>query len=117
MKILFAVEDDNLKGKIAKRFGHAKYYLIYNTENNKLEKRINSGHDDEHSGLIDLVNEGVKYFVVGNIGPNAFKVLDDRDAKIFLARKLTVDEALNKFLNNELEQLEKPTLERSIEGH
>lgn len=117
MKVLFAADDDNLKGKIAKRFGHAKYYLIFDTETNELEKRINSGHDDEHSGLIDLVKEGVKYFVIGNIGPNAFKVLDDRNAKIFLARKLSVDDALNKFLNNHLEQLEKPTLKRSIEGH
>jgi len=117
MKILFAADDDNLKGKIAKRFGHAKYYLIYDTETEELDRRKNLGHDDEHSGLIDLVNEGVKYFIVGNIGPNAFKVLDDRNAKIFLARKLIVDEALNKFLNNELEQLEKPTLKKSIEGH
>jgi len=117
MRILLATDGETLESKIAKRFGHANYYLIFNNESNEIEVRVNHGHDDDHSSLIDLANEGVTSFVVGNIGPNAFKVLNDKNTKVYLARKYKAKEALNKFLINELEELTNPTLKRSIEGH
>jgi predicted Fe-Mo cluster-binding NifX family protein len=67
--------------------------------------------------LVDLANEGVTQFIVGNIGPNAFKVLHDKNTKVYLGRKFRAKEALDKLLNNELEELTNPTLKRSIEGH
>jgi len=117
MKILLATDGETLESKIAKRFGHANYYLIFDNESNKLEARVNHGHDDDHSSLLELANEGVTNFIVGNIGPNAFKVLNDKNTKVYLARKYKAKEALEKFLNNELEELTNPTLKRSIEGH
>jgi len=117
MKILLATDGETLESKIAKRFGHANYYLIFNNESKELEARINHGHDDDHSSLVDLANEGVTQFIVGNIGPNAFKILHDKNTKVHLARKYRAKDALDKFLNNELEELTNPTLKRSIEGH
>ena len=117
MKILLATDGKTLESKIAKRFGHANYYLIFNNESKELEARINNGHDDDHSSLIDLANEGVTNFIIGNIGPNAFKVLHDKITKVYLARKYKAKDALDKFLNNELEELTNPTLKRSIEDH
>ena len=117
MKIMLATESNTLESNIAKRFGHAPYYLIYDTENKTLEARPNNGHDDDHSSLVDMVNEGITYFIIGNIGPNAFNVLKERNAKIFLARKLTAKDALEKLLDNSLEELVNPTLKRSIEDH
>ena len=117
MKLLLATDGKTLESKIAKRFGHANYYLIFNNESKELEARINHGHDDDHSSLVNLANEGVTQFIVGNIGPNAFKVLHDKNTKVYLARKYRAKEALDKFLNNELEELTTPTLKRSIEGH
>ncbi|NOX17426.1 MAG: dinitrogenase iron-molybdenum cofactor biosynthesis protein [Chlorobi bacterium] len=117
MKILFAADGKTMDAPIAKRFGHAEYYLIFDDETNELTARENHGHDDNHSELIELVNEGVKTFIIGNVGPHAFKVLAGRNGKMFLARKLTVREALEKFKNDELEELTSPTLKRSIEGH
>ena len=117
MKILLATDGKTLESKIAKRFGHANYYLIFNNESKELEARINHGHDDNHSSLVDLANEGVTQFIVGNIGPNAFKVLHDKNTKVYLARKFRAKEALDKLLNNEIEELINPTLKRSIEGH
>ena len=117
MKILLATDGKTLESKIAKRFGHANYYLIFDNESKSIETRINPGHDDNHSSLVDLANEGVTNFIVGNIGPNAFKVLHDKNTKVYLARKYRAKEALDKFLNNELEELTNPTLKRSIEDH
>ncbi len=117
MKIMIATDGDNLESKMAKRFGHAAYYLIYDTETKEIDPRENFGHDDNHSSLIDLVNEGVTHFIIGNIGPNAFDVLKSRNAKIYLARLMTGKEALDIFMNNELEELKKSTLPKSIEDH
>ena len=117
MKILLATDGKTLESKIAKRFGHANYYLIFDSESKKLDVRANSGHDDNHSSLLNLANEGVSKFIVGNIGPNAFNVLNKANSKVYLARKYEAKEALEKFFNDELEELTNPTLKRSIEGH
>ena len=117
MKILLATDGKTLESKIAKRFGHANYYLIFDSESKKLDPKANSDHDNNHSSIVNLTNEGVTNFIVGNIGPNAFKVLIDKNTKVYLARKYKAKEALDKFLNNELKELTAPTLKRSIEGH
>jgi len=114
MKILLATESNSLESKIAKRFGEAPYYLIYDSETKKTETRINPGHDDHHSALIDLVKEGILYYIIGNIGPNAYDVLNNLGAKLYLARGFSAGEALHSFLNNELEPLTKATLKRPI---
>jgi predicted Fe-Mo cluster-binding NifX family protein len=117
MKILLATDGDSLKSKIAKRFGEAPYYLIYDSETQKTEARSNSGHDEDHSDLIDMANEGVLYYIVGNTGPNAFDILNKMGAKLYLGRGLEADKALYSFLNNEIEPLTKPTLKRPIHEH
>ncbi|OYT16659.1 MAG: dinitrogenase iron-molybdenum cofactor biosynthesis protein [Bacteroidetes bacterium 4572_77] len=117
MKILIATESDSLESRIAKRFGEAPYYLIYDSETKKTEVRINPGHDDNHSALIDLVNEDVLFYIIGNTGPNAFDVLNNLGAKLYLVRGSVAAEALSSFLKNELEPLTKATLKRPIREH
>ena len=117
MKILLATDGDTLQSKIAKRFGHAPYYLIFDSETSSLDVRINHGHDDNHAELDSFLNEGILQFIVGNIGPHAFKVLERRGAVVYLARKSTASDALDNFINKKLERLTEPTLKRSIEEH
>jgi predicted Fe-Mo cluster-binding NifX family protein len=114
MKILLATESNSLESKIAKRFGEAPYYLIYNSDTKETEARVNHGHDDTHSELIDLVNEGVSHYIIGNTGPNAFNVLNERNAELYLARGTVAKDALDAFLNNKIERLTKATLKRPI---
>jgi predicted Fe-Mo cluster-binding NifX family protein len=117
MKVLLATERKTLESKIAKRFGEAPYYVIYNSDTKEIEARVNPGHDENHSGLIDLVNEGVLYYIVGNTGPNAFDVLNNRNAELYLARGAVAKDALDAFLNKKLERLTKATLKRPIRNH
>lgn len=117
MKILPATEGDSQESKIANRFGEAPYYLIYYSETKKTEARVNQGHDDNHSALIDLTDEGVLHYIVGNTGPNAFDVLNNLGAKLYLARGVVAKDALKSFLNNEIEALTKATLKRPVREH
>ena len=114
MKILLAAEGNNLESKIAKRFGEAPYYLIYNSETQEIEARINPGHDDNHSGLVDLVNEGILYFILGNTGPNAFNILNEMKAEVYLGRNLIAKDAVDLFLDHKLEKLTQATLKKPI---
>lgn len=122
MKIGIGSDGNSLESPIAKRFGHAKYYLIYDSENKSIEAVKNenhhpSGENHNHNNLYSLTDKGVAVFIVGNIGPHAFAALKERNAEIYLARKMTVAEAIDKFKTGELQKLNEPTAKKSIGHH
>ena len=117
MQILLGTDGENLTYKIAKRFGHAEYYLICNEKNKVIEIIHNPEHDEKHQVLIDAINNGVQVFIVGNVGPHAFSILNQDGTKIYLARNITGEEALKKLKNNELELLKEPTVKKSMHKH
>lgn len=117
MKIFIGCDTPDLNGQIAKRFGHAKYYLVYETDSQQLDVIVNSEHDEKHQMLFDAINDGIKYFIVGNIGPHAFEILKSGDAKIFVARKMSAQEAIKKLESGELELLTEPTVKKSMHKH
>ncbi len=117
MKVLLVTDEPNLESKIAKRFGHANYYLIYDLESDTIEVMENPGHGEKHEILYDLANKGVKTFIVGNIGPGAYETVEEIGAEVYLARLMKAKDAIEKFKAGNLEKLEKPTLKRSIEKH
>jgi len=112
MLILIGSDGNNFESTIAKRFGHANYYLLYNTETKYLEvfENIEEGHN--HDNLQYFLDKGVEAFVVGNIGPYAFEIINTPKSKVYLARKMTVKEAIEKLLNGELKQLNEPTVKK-----
>ncbi len=99
--------------KIAKRFGHAEYILLYDTETCVYTSVINE-KEHSHKDLEKYISSGVKVFIVGNIGPNSFYTLKENEAKIFLARNMKVKDAVSTFIKNELLELSEPTLKKSF---
>ncbi|MGB9663615.1 MAG: NifB/NifX family molybdenum-iron cluster-binding protein [Ignavibacteria bacterium] len=116
MLILIGSDGKDLNSKVSLRFGHSNYFLIYDTETNLIETFTNSGHTEKHEDLRRLIDKGVEAIIVGNIGPHAFEVVKTPRSKVYLARKMTVNEAIEKFLKGELQQLHEPTAKKSI-GH
>lgn len=117
MLILLSSDGENLESKIAKRFGHANYYIIFDTKTGIFESIKNCNDEHDHENLYEFLDRGVTAFIVGNIGPFAFEIINTPKSSIYLARKMLVNEAIKKFLNGELAQLFKPTLLDSIEHH
>ncbi len=117
MKIMLVTDEPNLESKIAKRFGHANYYLIYDLDNNTFEAMENPGHGEKHDVLYDLAKKGVTTYIVGNIGPGAYETVQEIGAEVYLARLMKAKDAIAKFKAGELQKLENPTLKRSIERH
>lgn len=116
MLILVSSDSNHLNSSVAKRFGHARYFILYNTETKSFETVENLEHDHHHKKLYMLIEKGVQAFIVSNIGPHAFNVISKSGKKVYLARNMSVQEAIEKFMKDELQQLNEPTIKRSI-GH
>ncbi|MHB8871542.1 MAG: NifB/NifX family molybdenum-iron cluster-binding protein [Candidatus Doudnabacteria bacterium] len=116
MKIIIGSDGNNLESPTAKRFGHAKYFILYSTETKIFEAFENIEKEHNHKNLVDYLDKGVEAFIVGNIGPHAFEIINTPKSKVYLARKMFVREAVEKFINGELKQLNEPTAKKSI-GH
>ena len=123
MLIVIGADGNTLGSEVSKRFGHASRYIVYNTESglfnplkNDHEEESETESGDEHADLRRFPEEGVKGFIVGNIGPQAFQIIKTPETRIYLARKMTVAEAITMLLNNEPTELTAPTAKRSI-GH
>ncbi|GAB4140621.1 MAG: hypothetical protein Fur0015_10770 [Ignavibacteriales bacterium] len=116
MLILIGSDGNKLESTIAKRFGHADYFILYDTVTKSFEafENIDEGHN--HENLQQFLEKGVESFIVGNIGPHAFEVINASKSKVYLARKMSVQEAIDNFLKGELKQLTEPIAKHSI-GH
>ena len=116
MLILVGADEKNSESPVAKRFGHAEYFIVYDTVQESFESYENNDEGHNHKNLEEFLDKGVEAFIVGNIGPHAFELINTPKSKIYLARQLTVKEAVDKFKKNELRLLEEPTVKHSI-GH
>jgi len=116
MLILIGADGCNLQSQVARRFGHAAFFITYDTETKVVTTYENNNLEHDHSNLFAFLEKGVGAFIVGNIGPHAFKIVNTSLSKVYLARKMSVQEAVDKFSREELKQLSEPTAKRSI-GH
>lgn len=116
MLLLIGSDGNSLNSQVAKRFGHANYFVLFNTETKSFEAFENSAEEHNHDNLYDFLQKGVEVFIVGNIGPHAFQIINTPKSKVYLARRMSVSESVKKFITGELEYLTEPTVKKSI-GH
>lgn len=118
MLVLIGSDGNNLESTIAKRFGHANYYILFNSESHSFNAFENNDEGHNHDNLRKFLDNGVEVSIIGNIGPYAFEIINTPKSKVYLARKMLVREAIEKYIKGELLQLSEPTVKRSIEhGH
>ena len=118
MKVLIAAQGTTLDSPVAKRFGHAPYYLEVDLDTMQVQVIDNAAQPDEtHAIIPHMVKRGVELFITGNIGPQAFNLTKSLNRKVALARKMTAREALVRLQDGELEILTAPTLKRSVHDH
>ena len=112
MKIAMSVMDENMKTLLDERFGRANYFVIYDLENDKQEFFENEGkYSKEGAGIVaaqEVINKEVDVLITGSLGPNAFRVLSSSGIKLYKSVSLKITEVIEKFKNNELEELKTP---------
>ncbi len=114
MKILIAAQGSDLNGKIDKRFGHSKYFIIFDTSTATYKSIPNAAEGGVRVGLDAIVDEGVEAVITGNIGPNAFERLKSLGIPVYIVRGVTVKEALEKIASGELQPSTEPTMKKSV---
>lgn len=111
MKVAISATGDHLNADVDRRFGRCPWFLLVDTGSLESEA-IENKHADAYSGAgtstAQLVLEKeVDAVISGQVGPNAYEVLKQGGVKIFIASQdMSAGEAVNKFKNNELEQME-----------
>lgn len=120
MKIAVPSED---KISIARHFGRANGFIIFEIENNEIkekEYRKNSftghmqglhvahqnnhehGHHHSHEGILSGLAD-CEVIIAGGMGRRAFNDLDKAGKKIFVTKLSNAEEAIQSYLANELE--------------
>lgn len=110
MKFAVMTSDNRgLKSEVAQRFGRAPYLVIVNigTEESKVQKN-QAAAESSGAGIAaaqTVFDENVEAVIAGNFGPKAFDSLKAGQLKLYSVFGVTVEEALAKVKQGELEEL------------
>jgi len=113
MKICFSASGENEKSMLNARFGRCPYFLVFDTDskqwqtvNNRAAAEFRGAGVSAAQKVADL---GCQIIVTGNMGPNAFNVMNTSDIKIYSGdlEKSIVDN-LAMFEDNKLQELLSP---------
>ncbi|MBN1163539.1 MAG: NifB/NifX family molybdenum-iron cluster-binding protein [Candidatus Krumholzibacteriota bacterium] len=113
MKIAVSAATESEKGQIDSRFGRAKYFILFDTEDERyyaLDNRV-VVNQNQGAGIMageKVADAGVEVVVTGHCGPKAFRLLRAAGIKVMKKEGGTVEEAVSSFLRGDLEVLEGP---------
>jgi len=113
-KYLIASTGDNLDSKISGRFGHADNFIVADPETMEYEIFAGVPKEAKTFGIARFIRYNIAKVLVGNIGPSTFNEAKANGLEVYLCRRMTVREAIEKVKNGEISSLEEPTLKSSI---
>ena len=110
MKICISSTGSTLSASLDPRFGRAIYFLIVD-DKGKLVKAIkNTGVQAMRGAGISaaqiIANEKVDIVITGNVGPNAFMVLNASGIKIFIGKpEMKARDVFKEYQNGNLQEI------------
>ncbi|NOZ63144.1 MAG: dinitrogenase iron-molybdenum cofactor biosynthesis protein [Calditrichaeota bacterium] len=109
MKIAVTAMGTNLRAKVDPRFGRAQNFIIVDPETSEYEaisnEGVNAAHGAGTQSALLMSQNGVEAVITGNVGPNAHQTLAAAGIKMYQLSDATVEEAIEKFKNNELQEI------------
>ena len=118
MKVLIAADGKTLDSRIAKRFGHAVWYLIVDLETDKVVERLENVRSEDHHEVVPKAAErGVTTIVTGNIGPRSYELISLYSLQVAHAKQMTVRAALVRLKEGALRILDAPSVRKNVEEH
>lgn len=98
MKVAISVQGSDLSAPVDPRFGRSRGFLIVDVETEEFEYLDNPNIDAAGGAGIQtsqmVADRGVEAVLTGNVGPNAYRVLDTAGVKVFTGASGTAAEAL-----------------------
>ncbi|OHD12030.1 MAG: hypothetical protein A2Y34_13720 [Spirochaetes bacterium GWC1_27_15] len=110
MKICIPTENNNgLNSTVYGHFGSAPYFIIYDTNYNKIEVINNMDKNHQHgqcNPLASFVEKPIDVMVTGGIGGGALKKLNANGIKAYRSTKeATVSEVIKNYESNKLVEI------------
>ncbi len=94
------------------RFGRCPYFAIYDTEKDRYSFLENAGVTSSQGAGIaaaqQVIDEKVDAVITGNMGPNAMKLLNAANIKIYEIKSESVKEAIALFKEEKLNSIDAP---------
>lgn len=91
-------------------FGRCEYFQIHDTEIDAIKIIENKGASASGGAGIaaanQLLEEKVDVLITGSLGPNAFEIIEKADIKAYKCDEVSITTALEKYKNNELEEIQ-----------
>ncbi|MFA5167334.1 MAG: NifB/NifX family molybdenum-iron cluster-binding protein [Candidatus Omnitrophota bacterium] len=114
MKIGITSTGKDKDSEVDPRFGRCKYFLIFDTDSGNVEAFENpsiqqSGGAGIQAGQL-IVSKGVEAVLTGNMGPNAFQVVQAAGIKVVTGVSGKISEAIEKYKNGKFEPVKDPNV-------
>jgi predicted Fe-Mo cluster-binding NifX family protein len=108
MKICISSTGKNLDAVVDRRFGRCQYFLIVDAETMKVktisnEATLSSGGAGIQAAQI-VTKEDVGSVITGNIGPNAFQILQTAGIKVYTGAEGTIKEVIENYKKGKLKE-------------
>lgn len=115
MKVAISSAGKSLESETDPRFGRCKYFLVVDTETEEFEVLPNENADRMGGAGIKTAQlvAGLELgsVITGNIGPNAFEVLNAAGVQIMTGATGTIANAIKAYKQGQLEKAETHTVE------
>lgn len=117
MKIAISSKGKSGNDLLDARFGRCEYFQICDTKDNSFKVIENKGQSSNGGAGIaaanQIIDENVDIIITGNLGPNAFELINKAEIKAYKCESISIEAALNKYNNNELEEIKIPGMSHS----
>lgn len=109
MKIVISATGKTSENLLDMRFGRCEYFQIHDTESGEVKILENKGQNSSGgAGIVastQIIEEKVDVIITGNLGPNAFELIEKAGIKAYKCGDLTISLVLEKYNKNELEEI------------
>jgi predicted Fe-Mo cluster-binding NifX family protein len=111
MKVVISATGDTLTANVDRQFGRCPWFLFVDTESLKYEAVRNESADAASGAGTACAQLALEKEVVavisGQVGPNAYEVLNQSGIMIFLVpQAISAREAIDQYKSNKLRQME-----------
>jgi len=109
MKIAISANGETNESLLDVRFGRCEYFQIHDTKNKEVKILENEGLSaNGGAGIVaanQLIDEKVNIIITGNLGPNAFELMEKAEIKAYKCEDISITSVLEKYNNNELQEI------------
>lgn len=109
MKIVVSATGKNKESNLDKRFGRCDYFQIYDLETKEFKVLENEGAKSSGGAGIaaasQVIEEGVDVIITGNLGPNAYELVEKAGIKAYSCEVLSIVEAIEMYQKKQLTEI------------